>query len=124
MENSNNRLSNLVRLIDASFERLRLLTGVDFLDVKNPVFAGFDGAYFIDWLRDVGDERLAVIRQSISSYPTDNQTLDVIDYNAFALGKSVATENPEIIYATMADVLVDVAKAIEKVAKENVEVAL
>ncbi len=121
MEHSNIWIKKLVRCIDASFERLRLLTGVDFLDVDAPVFAGFDGRYFVDWMREYGDSYLSVIRRAAVKCSDDDYTLDALCYNTFALNKSVATDNPDIIYATMADVLTDVAHILERGVKADGE---
>ena len=114
MENANGILESLVRLIDVSFARLRVLTGFDFLDVDAHVSGSVAVCAFADWMRDFGDASLEKIRTATFDCPSDDDLLDAIDYNTFALGKSVATDDPEIIYAALADVIVDVATAIER----------
>lgn len=104
---------------NSAFDVLKTLTKVDFLDQSKSIDEGFDGKYFADWLSDHGMNLIEEIKKASVDEMQDDDLLDCLDYNVFALSKAVATENADIIYATLADCLDDVKKSIDRVVNSN-----
>lgn len=103
--------------VNGAFDALRTLTGVNFLDQNKIIDADFDGKYFEDWLVDYGEAIINQLRMvKIDGWENDD-LLDCLEYNVYALTKAVATQNADIIYAAMADCLSDVKKAVDKIVK-------
>lgn len=108
-------LKDFLSSIDNTFDILKDLTGVDFLDQNKKIESDFEGKYFGDWFYKYG---VAIIKQleavKIDDWHNDD-LLDCLDYNIFTLKKAVATKDTDIIYATVADCLSDVMKAVEQI---------
>lgn len=108
-------LKEFLSSIDNTFDVLKDLTGVDFLDQNKKIESDFEGKYFGDWLYQYGAEIIKQLETvKIDGWKNDD-LLDCLDYNVFALSKAVATKDADIIYATVADCLADVKKAVEQV---------
>ena len=114
-------LKDFLSSIDNTFNILKDLTGVDFLDQNKKIESDFEGKYFGDWLYQYGDEIINQLeRVQLDGWQNDD-LLDCLDYNVFALSKAVATKDADIIYATVADCLADVKKAVDEIVKKAVD---
>lgn len=114
-------LGEFLTSIDNTFNILQELTGVDFLGQSLTVEDDFEGKYFGDWLSDYGNEIINQLKSvQLDSWQSDD-LLDCLDYNVFALSKAVDTKDADIIYATVADCLADVKKAVDEIVKKAVD---
>ena len=114
-------LKEFLSSIDNTFDILKDLTGVDFLDQNKKLESDFEGKYFGDWLYQYGAEIIKQLETVKLDGWQNDDLLDCLDYNVFALSKAVATKDEDIIYATMADCLADVKKAIDEIVKKVVD---
>lgn len=110
-------LKDFLSSIDNTFDILKDLTGVDFLDQNKKIESDFEGKYFGDWFSEYGEAIINQLRTVKIDGWEDDDLLDCLDYNVFALSKASETQNADIIYAAMADCLSDVKKAVEKIVK-------
>ena len=72
---------------------------------------GHSAAYFADWFSAHGADILDAARKTIPSAYTDDDA-DALEYDRFALGKSVEAGDLDVLFATIADVLADISNVI------------
>ena len=97
--------------VDKAFSFLEEKSGHDFRKViKNDTGEFEPLRYFMDV---GGRDYLSFIERYCNDF-SDDDFLDALDYNAFALGKSLETEDASIVIASLADCLKDIFEAVRK----------
>ena len=115
MEREATLMEGFLDSVGGAFGVLKALTRVDFLNPDEVIDEEFGGKYFWEWLSDRGRAIINYLKSVKIDGWQDDDLLDCLDYNVFALSKAVATQNADIIYATIADCLSDVEKAAERI---------
>ena len=97
--------------VDKAFSFLEEKSGHDFRKAIERDMGEFEP--FRYFMNISGRNWLSVIEEHCNDF-SDSDFLDDLDYNAFALEKSLETKDASIMIATLADCLKDIFDAMEK----------
>lgn len=73
---------------------------------------------FLEWLQKYGKEMINDM-QNIDYNKIDDHFKDSMDYNLFALKKSIETENKTILTASLADIFDNIAKECRRIKSDD-----